>query len=317
VKSKVQRKILLIWKNGQLGYDLQQTLPSCGELIAVGREELNLAVRDDLRSIVRETRPNLIVNAAAYTAVDQAETDGEAARQINAIAPGILAEESKQVGATLIHFSSDYVFDGTKTSPYDESDYTNPLNIYGCTKLAGEVAIEQSAAAYLIFRTGWLYSMRGRNFLTTILRLAREHKDIRVVNDQCGAPTWSRSVAEGTAKVVAGLFEFGGGSAADEPSIVTGTYHLSAGGSATWFDFATAIIEYAEMNSDSERDLGVLHDKPTGKTIARRIVPIPTAEYPTPARRPAYSVLSNARISREFGVCLPAWRTQLRDALQS
>ena len=299
MKSKMQRKILLIGKNGQLGHDLRQKLPSYGELIAVGHEQLDLAARDDIRSVVRETRPDLIVNAAAYTAVDQAETDGEAARQINAIAPGILAEESKQVGATLIHFSSDYVFDGKKTSPYDESDYTNPLNVYGCTKLAGEVAIEQSAAAYLIFRTGWLYSMRGQNFLTTILRLARERKEIRVVNDQCGAPTWSQSVAEGTAKVVARLFESGGSSAGNEPFIVNGTYHLSAGGSATWFDFATAIVEHAES------------------TIAARIVPIPTAEYPTPARRPAYSVLSNSRISREFGVCLPDWRTQLRRALQS
>ena len=316
---KTQPKILLIGKNGQLGCELQRKLPEYGEVVAVGREELDLTISDEIRRIIRQTRPDLIVNAAAYTAVDQAEADGQTARQINALAPGIMAEEARQIGAALIHYSTDYVFDGAKKSPYDESDCTNPLNVYGCTKLAGEAAIEKSGARYFIFRTGWLYSMRGRNFLTTVLRLARQREELRIVNDQIGSPTWAREAASGTAKVLARLSNDRISSEPNGLSELSGVYHLSAGGAGSWYDFAAAILEDAHLIPAPRRNIGaaISVESMDKLIIARRVEPIAAAEYPAAAQRPAYSVLSNLRISQVFGVQLPDWRTQLQSALQS
>jgi dTDP-4-dehydrorhamnose reductase len=319
MKPKAQQKILLIGKNGQLGCELQRKLPEHGEVVAVGRAELDLTIAEHIRRIIRETRPDLIVNAAGYTAVDQAESDGQTARQINALAPGIMAEEARQIDATLIHYSTDYVFDGAKRCPYDESDYTNPLNMYGCTKLAGEAAIEKSGARYFIFRTGWLYAMRARNFLTTVLRLARQREELRIVNDQVGSPTWAREVANGTAKVLARLSNYRASSEPDGLSELSGVYHLSAGAAGSWYDFAAAILEDAHMIPAPRHNIGgTISVEPMSKLIiARRVAPISTAEYPSAAQRPAYSVLSNLRISQVFGVQLPDWRTQLQSALQS
>jgi dTDP-4-dehydrorhamnose reductase len=312
-------KILLIGKNGQLGRELQRSLPEHGEVVAVGREELDLTNSGEIRRTTRHVRPDLIVNAAAYTAVDQAEADEQTARKVNAMAPGIIAEEAREIDATVIHYSTDYVFDGTKKSPYDESDYTNPLNMYGCTKLAGEVAIEKSGAKYFIFRTGWLYSMHGRNFLGTVLNLARQREELRIVDDQIGSPTWAREIADGTAKVIARLFSDGTSSVTSSPSDMSGVYHMSAGGAGSWYDFATAILENSHLIPASRHSIGgnISVESMDKLIIARRVLPVLTAEYPSAAQRPAYSVLSNSRISQLFGVQLPDWRTQLQNALQS
>ncbi len=200
-------KILLTGKDGQVGMELQRFLPQLGEVIALGRQELDLSKPDDLRRMIRTVRPNLIVNAAAYTAVDQAEKEEAIARAINADAPAVMAEEAKKIGAGLVHYSTDYVFDGSKNSPYEETDPTNPVNVYGKTKLMGERAIQETGVPHLIFRTGWVYATRGRNFLLTILRLATQGSDeLRIVSDQIGAPTWSREIAWATTQILKRIY---------------------------------------------------------------------------------------------------------------
>jgi dTDP-4-dehydrorhamnose reductase len=278
--------ILLTGANGQVGYELQRTLAPHGEVIACDRSKLDLGDRDALVGVVRSLRPRLIVNAAAYTAVDRAESEPARAEAINAIAPAILAEESNRIDAVLIHFSTDYVFDGASTVPYDEQAPTQPLNVYGRTKRDGESAIGAVGGANLVFRTSWVYGLRGGNFLLTMLRLAAEREELRVVADQRGVPNWSRDLADTIATLVGhGL-----------PALVerAGLYHLSASGATTWFDFARAII---------------------GDVRRPRVLPIATAEYPTPARRPAYGVLATAKFERTFGVALPAWRDALTRCL--
>ena len=273
-----QPAILLTGANGQIGYELRRALAPYGEVIACDRNKLDLGDRDALAGMVRSTRPRLIVNAAGYTAVDRAESDVARAEAINAMAPAILAEEANRIGAALIHFSTDYVFDGGSSQPYDEQAPPRPLNVYGHTKLAGERAIAAIGGAHLVFRTSWVYGLRGGNFLLTMLRLAAEREELRVVADQHGVPNWSRDVADTIATLVGlGL-----------PALVerAGLYHLSASGATTWFDFARAII------GDVERP---------------RVVPITTADYPTPARRPAYSVLATTKFARAFGIELPTW----------
>jgi dTDP-4-dehydrorhamnose reductase len=301
-------KILLTGKNGQLGRELLQLLPMLGSVAAFDREELNLASPDAIRKAVREVRPMLIVNAAAYTAVDQAEKEEAAALAINAEAPAILAAEAKKIGAALVHYSTDYIFDGSKRSPYVEDDAPNPINAYGRTKLAGEKAIRDSGAPHLIFRTEWVYARQGRNFLLTILRLAAEREELRIVSDQIGSPTTSREIARATTEILARLL------AQDENRLslpaVSGTYHMTAAGQATWHEFAHAIFEEA---SSADPSAPWIASATGGRPlIARRINPILTEDYPTPARRPAYSVLSNERLTKTFGVQLPDWRAQLR-----
>jgi dTDP-4-dehydrorhamnose reductase len=287
-------RILLTGKNGQVGWELQRTLATLGEVIALDRESMDLADPDSIRRTVREHKPNLIVNAAAYTAVDKAEEEPGLAMAINGRAPGILAEEAKRLGAAVIHYSTDYVFDGAKPGPYAEDDAPNPLNIYGKTKLSGEQAIQDSGASFLILRTSWVYGMHGRNFLLTILRLAREREELRVVNDQIGAPTWSRMIAEATAQVLAQITSHAT-PLSKSFSGISGVYHLSAGGETSWFGFAKAILA----------------NQLAPTVLVPRLTPVGTEEYPARATRPKYSVLSNAKLNRNFGLIMPHWENSL------
>ena len=291
---------------GQVGAELLRALGGRAEVIARDRASLDLADADAVRRCVRDGRPGVILNAGAYTAVDKAESDLDAARAVNAAAPGILAEEAKRLGAFLVHFSTDYVFDGTKPSPYVETDPTSPVNAYGLTKLEGEEAIRAVGCDHLVLRTSWVYGAHGKNFLLTMLRLAATKPELAVVNDQRGAPTSSRQIAEG---VVALLL----GDARERPveegdlarlREAIGLYHFTAAGAATWFEFAQAI--FAERANQQGQAFN-----------APRVVPIPTSAYPTPAKRPANSVLSNAKLDATFGVRLPGWRDGLRETLSA
>lgn len=304
-------RILLTGKNGQVGVELLGFLPQLGEVIALGRQELDLSRPDDLRRMIREVHPNLIVNAAAYTAVDQAEKEEGIARAINADALAVMAEEAKKVGAGLVHYSTDYVFDGSKNSPYEETDPTGPLNVYGKTKLMGEQAIREAGVPHLIFRTAWVYATRGRNFLLTMLRLATQgREELRIVSDQIGAPTWSRDIALATTQILTQLYGPADGLAG--LTEVSGVYHMTSAGETTWYGFAKAILEdAAQMPQSAPWFAAATGGRPL---VARRVIPISTAEYPTPARRPAYSLLSNSRLTQTFGVQLPDWRTQLHSA---
>ena len=301
-------KILLTGKGGQVGSELHCLLPRLGDLVAPDRRELDLLDPHSIRRVVRDIRPQLIVNAAAYTKVDAAESDEANAHAVNAIAPAVLAEEAKKLGAAVVHYSTDYVFDGAKTAPYEEMDPANPISVYGKTKLAGELAIRGSGVPHLIFRTAWVYATRGRNFLLTILRLATEKEELRIVRDQIGAPTWSLEIAAATTKILAQVIERS--SATSAFSEVSGTYHLTAAGQTTWYDFARAILEQA---SHTPQSIPWFAAATGGRPLAtRHIIPITTKEFPTAAARPAYSVLSNSRLFQTFGVARPDWRTQLQ-----
>src|SRR5216683_3922448 len=234
--------ILLTGKTGQLGSELNRLLPKLGEVIAPERNELDLREPEQIRRIMRNANPQLVVNAAAYTAVDAAETDQATALAVNAEAPRLLALEAKKVGAMLVHFSTDYVFDGSTKAPYEETDATNPINVYGKTKLAGEEAIRDSGAAHLIFRTAWIYATRGRNFLLTILRLATEREELKIVRDQIGAPTCAADIAAATAKILTNIYGRNDDAAFSK---VSGTYNMTAAGEKTCCDFTKAILEEA------------------------------------------------------------------------
>lgn len=309
-------RILLTGKNGQVGSELSRLLSAKCDLTALGRGELDLANADDIRRAIVHVRPALIINAAAYTAVDQAEKEEGLAQAINGDAPGVIAAEAKKIGAPVIHYSTDYVFDGTKRSPYVENDPTNPLSAYGRTKLAGEEAIRASGVPHLILRTAWVYATSGKNFLLTILRLASTREELRIVNDQCGAPTAARAISLGTARLVENCEDDCAGWFARN----SGTYHVTAAGETTWYEFAVAILNAARGIVPAERPqdaLGWVTAATGGRPIiAKRIAPITTAEYPTPARRPAYSVLSNARFAAQFGFALPEWRSQLAATME-
>jgi len=304
-------KILLTGKTGQIGSELLCLLSDLGEVVAPSRKELDLLNPENIRNVVREVRPNLIVNSAAFTAVDAAEAENKTAYAINADAPGLLGQEAKRIGAALVHYSTDYVFDGRKSTPYEESDATAPLNVYGKSKLAGEQAIQAAGAPHLIFRTAWVYSTRGRNFLLTILRLATEREELKIVRDQIGAPTWSREVAAATARILAQTLSEGDWAAGFSQAV--GIYHMTASGQTSWYDFATVILEAApQIPPETPWFSTVTRGKPF---VAKRIVPISTAEYPTPASRPGYSVLSNSRLAKKFGFALPDWQVQLNRCL--
>jgi len=301
-------KILLTGKTGQIGSELLPLLSDLGDVVAPGRKELDLLKPENIRDVVRDVRPNLIVNAAAFTAVDAAESESKTAYAINAEAPGVLAEEAKRAGAALVHYSTDYVFDGRKNAPYEESDPTNPLNVYGKSKLAGDLAIQALGVPHLIFRTAWVYSTRGRNFLLTILRLATEREELKIVRDQVGSPTWSREIAAATVRILGQMLREANAEAGF--SRASGIYHMTASGQASWYDFAKAILEEAaRVRRQVPWFLAATGGKPV---IARRVVAISTKEYPTRASRPAYSVLSNARLVEDFGFSLPEWRVQLK-----
>jgi dTDP-4-dehydrorhamnose reductase len=251
----------------------------------------------------------LVINAAAFTAVDAAKTQQAEACSFNADAPGLLAEEAKKIGAAIVHYSTDYVFEGSKTTPCDEADPPAPINVYGRTKLAGEQTVRATGVPHLIFRTAWVYSTRGRSFLRTILRLATEREELRVVRDQRGAPTWSRDIAQATSKILAQLMSRDS-PAASCLSPVSGTYHLTAAGATTLYEFACAIMdEAAQISPDVSWCAEATQGRPL---ITKRIIPITTAEYPLPASRPRYSVLSNSSLNQTFGIESAGWRTQLR-----
>jgi len=295
------KKILITAKNGQIGWELQRTLAALGDIVAVDRQTMDLSNPDSIRKTIREVKPNIIVNTAAYTAVDNAESEPELAMAINGVAPGILAEEAKRLNAAIIDYSTDYVFDGKKTKPYDEQDAPCPLNVYGKTKLAGEQAIQAVGVPHLIFRTSWVYGLRGRNFLLTILRLAKEKEELRVVNDQVGAPTSSRMVAEATALILA---RFGSPSPPNQPELseCTGLYHLTAAGHTTWYGFAEAILDYHRQANEAG-------DNAVSRLA--KLLPVSTSGYPTPATRPLNSLLANDKLERTFRLRLPDWRHQL------
>lgn len=299
--------ILLTGRTGQIGSELQRMLPELGEVVAPGREELDLLDFESIRRVVHSVRPQLIVNAAAYTAVDEAETAESKAYAVNAQAPAVLAEEAKDLGALLVHYSTDYVFDGSNRTPYVELDATNPINAYGRTKLAGEQAIRNSGVLHLIFRTAWVYARRGRNFLLTILRLASEREELKIVNDQVGAPTYAGQIAATTAKVLTDLYD--AGTDRQRFSEFCGTYHMTAAGETTWYDFANAILDQAARTPAESSWLSAVTK---GRALsAHRILPISTEEFRSPAKRPRYSVLSNSLLKQTFGVAMPDWRSQL------
>ncbi len=281
--------ILLTGVTGQVGWELRRTLACLGRVVGLDSRGLDLTDTDAMRRTVAGLRPRLIVNPAAYTAVDKAEIEPERAHAINAVAPGILAEAARDCGAILVHYSTDYVFDGSKDAPYLEEDAPNPLNVYGASKLAGEEAIRASGVRHLILRTSWVYGTRGHNFLRTMQRLMGERPELRIVDDQIGAPTWSRLIAEATAQILAQCLSPARGADRPEP---WGTYHLTCGGATSWHGFASAIAALGGYRT--------------------RITPIPSADYPTPARRPANSRLDNGKLTRVFGLRLPDWLEALK-----
>ena len=288
-------KLLLLGGNGQVGRELRRSLLPLGELVVATRDGVDADVIADfgapisLAALIAQTAPDVVVNAAAYTAVDKAETDAEAAFRINAEAPAAIAQACVDSGALLVHYSTDYVFDGSATRPYREDDVTAPLGVYGASKLAGEQAIRVSGVRHAILRTAWVYAAHGKNFLLTMLRLANERDELRVVADQIGAPTPAAWIADATAEIIR------------RGVVASGTWHLVADGETSWHGFAEAIVDDAHA-------LGLIARKP-------RVVAIPTADYPTPAKRPAYSVLDTTRLQNDFGIAPPNWRDGLRRTL--
>jgi dTDP-4-dehydrorhamnose reductase len=287
--------ILLLGKKGQIAWELQITLANLGLVTVWGSQDLNLADPDQIKEKIREIKPQIIVNAAAYTAVDQAETEPELCQAINTTAPGILAELAQEFQSLLVHYSTDYVFDGNKTSPYLETDRPHPLGVYGATKLAGEQAIMQVDCPHLILRTTWVYGNRGKNFLLTILRLATERAELKIVVDQIGAPTWCRSIAEATAQILV--------QCRHNLSGTKGLYHLSAAGQTSWHGFASQIISQYQLH----------HYAPS--MAIQSILPIPTSDYLTPVQRPMNSVLDNSKVLANFGIQLPDWNLSLEQLL--
>jgi dTDP-4-dehydrorhamnose reductase len=292
-------RILLFGKNGQVGYALERSLPALGELIALDRTVADLENPASIREAIIRERPDVVVNAAAYTAVDKAESEPERARRINAESVGVMADETARLGGWLVHYSTDYVFDGTKPEPYAETDPTNPLGVYGATKLEGEKLITASGCRHLIFRTSWVFADRGHNFLRTILRLAAERDELSIVADQVGSPTSAALLAEITATAL----RQAAGPAFDQPP--SGIYHACPAGATSWHGYAQTIVAEA------------LHRGAALRAKPETIRPIPTSAYPTPARRPANSRLDTAKLSATFSVVLPPWQRDVATALEA
>ncbi|MDJ0689946.1 MAG: dTDP-4-dehydrorhamnose reductase [Xenococcaceae cyanobacterium MO_188.B32] len=282
------KKILLTGVTGQVGRELQKTLVPLGEIVSVTRQDIDLTKPELIRSAIAELKPDIIINAAAYTAVDKAETEPKLATAINGVAPTIFAESAQKLGATLVHISTDYVFNGQNYTPYTEEDRPNPLGVYGKSKLMGEEGVRNNCDRHLILRTAWVYGSRGHgNFVKTMLRLGAEREQLRIVADQIGSPTWSYDIATTITQLVS--------------KSVTGTYNFSSSGVASWYDFAVAIFSEAKQL-----------DFPLK---IKQIIPITTAEYPTPAQRPAYSVLSKVKITQTLGNYPPHWQKSLKQML--
>ena len=284
------KKVLLIGAKGQVGQELQVTLPQLGEVISIGREELDLTNSEKIGQLIREIHPNYLINASAYTAVDKAETEPDLAYSINATAPKIMAEAAEKIQAKFLHISTDYVFDGRKNTPYLETDLTNPLGVYGQSKLRGEEEIKTVNSQAIILRTAWVYGSYGKsNFVKTMLRLGKEREELKVVVDQVGSPTWSKDIAAAITQLLINV---------DNP---TGIYNFTNSGVASWFDLTKAIFEEAKISGIPLK--------------IQRVIPITTAEYLTPAVRPAYSVLSGQKISQQLGYIPPYWRDSLKAML--
>lgn len=285
------KKVLLIGAKGQVGQELQVTLPQLGEVISIGREELDLTNSEKISQLIREIHPDYLVNAAAYTAVDKAETEPDLAYSINATAPKIMAEAAEKIKAKFLHISTDYVFDGRKNTPYLETDMTNPLGVYGQSKLRGEEEIKTVNSQAIILRTAWVYGSYGKsNFVKTMVRLGKEREELKVVVDQVGSPTWAKDIAAAITQLLIN---------ADNPP---GIYNFTNSGVASWFDLTKAIFEEAKISGIPLK--------------IQRVIPITTAEYPTPAVRPAYSVLSGQKISQQLGYIPPYWRDSLKAMLK-
>lgn len=291
-------RILLTGKNGQVGFELQRSLAPLGEIAAVDQTECNLADQSALRGLVQATRPDIIINPAAYTAVDKAESKPDLAHAINGVAPGILGEEAAKIGALVVHYCTDYVYDGTKQTPYTEEDASSPLSVYGKSKAAGTQALCQQTAHHLIFRTSWVFSAHGGNFVKTMLRLAAERESLNVVADQFGAPTSAALVADATAQII-GQYR-----RAERHSFPFGLYNLVAAGETSWCGFARAVVEAAHRAGKP------LQLKP------ENIRPITTAEYPLPAPRPANSRLATGKLEQTFDLRMPPWQEGLTHVLQ-
>jgi dTDP-4-dehydrorhamnose reductase len=290
-------RLLVTGANGQVGWELRRSLGGVGDMLAMDRTACDLSRPRDLPGIIREARPDVIVNAAAYTSVDRAEKEEELATVVNGTAVGVIAEEARRLGALLIHYSTDYVFDGAKDRPYTEDDLPRPINAYGRSKLAGERAIAQSGSEYLILRTCWVFAARGHNFLLTILRLAQEREELAIVADQIGAPTWARLIAQATAHLVQCTCRERAG--ADFTSEIL---HVISGGSTSWYGFAEAILDQAMVR-------GLLRNRP-------KLRPISSSEYPLPAARPKNSRLAGGRVRERFGVTLPDWQQGLAQCIR-
>ena len=290
-------RIVLIGSNGQLGWELRQTLPTLGEVLALSRAELDLAVSDSIAKTLTDLRPDLILNASAYTEVDLAETQVDLAMQINANAPGVLAEVAHRLGAALVHYSTDYVFDGQGTHPYTENDLVNPVNIYGKSKYQGEQNIQQAGDAYLILRTSWVYSLRGNSFVNKVLGWARKNSTLKIVSDQVSNPTWARALAEVTTSALA----------TDKAELVEkirerrGLYHLAGGGFTSRYEWAKRIL--------------ALDPNPT-EQLVQSIEPVSSLEFPTPALRPLFTALDCTKFEQNFGLRIPEWEESLRAAMQ-
>jgi dTDP-4-dehydrorhamnose reductase len=296
--SQANPRILIVGNAGQLGRELERIFFGVGSIVGVDRESVDLADAEQTGELVRRAAPDIILNAAAYTAVDRAESERDLAHAINEQAPRVLAEEALQRNALFVHYSTDYVFDGSKSAPWIETDSPNPLNVYGASKLAGERAVENTGGKFLIFRTSWVYGPHGNNFLLTMLRLARERDRLSIVDDQIGGPTTSIELARATHSIVTGILagRFGA------PGDWAGLYHMTCDGSVSWFGFAQAIFARAAQ---------LLDLKPPA------LIPIATKDYPTPAARPHYSVLSNAKLQARFAEKLLPWESALEEALQA
>jgi len=291
-------RIVLFGKNGQLGWELQRILPSLGEVVALDYEELDLTDLKALHTTLDELKPNLIVNASAYTAVDRAESEQELAMTINGKAPGVMAEAARKLGAMLVHYSTDYVFDGTKGSPYIETDATHPINVYGESKLAGEEAIQQATDSYVILRTSWVYSLRLQSgFVKKVLSWARQNEVLRIVEDQVGCPTWARMLAETTGLLLAQ----GKTQPVEYFKPYRGVYHLAGKGGVSRLDWAKAILAL-DPNREEQQ--------------VKKLDPALSSEVPTPATRPLHSVLNSELFENTFGLCIPGWEESLELAME-
>lgn len=294
--------ILLLGKNGQLGWELQRTLPHLGNVYAFDYPEIDLARPDTLAPILQEIRPDILVNATAYTAVDEAESKPDLAMAINAHAPALLAESAARIGAILLHYSTDYVFDGLKGAPYLETDPVNPLNVYGQSKWLGEQAVLQAGGAALVLRTSWVYSLRRDSFVTKVLTWARRHPQLKVVSDQIGNPTWARALAETSALLLAIASAQKDERAGDYVQARRGVYHLAGSGIASRLEWAQAILK---------------NDPHPEEQIARQALPALSNDFPTPAQRPLFSALDCSKFEKTFGLRLPPWQTALELAMAS